>query len=414
MNGDAVRLPPDARSRVDAYLDAIEEVLDRSGRPRGQRRAITDEVEAQIMEMLAERAGFAPSVGDVEAVLADLDPPEAYAEEAAGERPAAAAPPAAPSPPPRPRLSRAAIVGVCWAPLALLLVPALLVFLYPAFQETERPAPPHEAAPAPEGVRPREEAVPPASPEGAAPEAAEAGGGRELSTAERWRHEVEGGTANREAALAARRAEAHARERVARGAHLSWAAVIVLAPLALLGLTAPFGTTILGIVAIAHIRHAGGRLYGMGLALFDALLFPLLLLNALFLRMCIIQWGLTATLALMAAADVGIVLLGRWLVRPPAAGGGRQDGPAVRQSRRRLGIVSLVLCVAGLVVGGGTAAVAYVANASSALMVGYLVFLGLEVAALVCGILGWSASLLAKAGAIASGIVVVVSVLFLA
>jgi tRNA A-37 threonylcarbamoyl transferase component Bud32 len=47
----------------------------------------------------------------------------------------------------------------------------------------------------------------------------------------------------------------------------------------LLGLTAPFGTTILGIAAITHIRHSLGRLYGMGLALFDALLFPLLALN---------------------------------------------------------------------------------------------------------------------------------------
>lgn len=57
-------------------------------------------------------------------------------------------------------------------------------------------------------------------------------------------------------------------------------AVVIILPVLLLGLSAPFLTTILGFVSIAHIRHSAGRLYGMGLALFDALLFPLLLLNA--------------------------------------------------------------------------------------------------------------------------------------
>jgi hypothetical protein len=44
--------------------------------------------------------------------------------------------------------------------------------------------------------------------------------------------------------------------------------------------TAPFGATILGAVSISQIRHSAGRLYGLGLALFDALLFPLLALDA--------------------------------------------------------------------------------------------------------------------------------------
>ncbi len=49
----------------------------------------------------------------------------------------------------------------------------------------------------------------------------------------------------------------------------------------LVGLATVFGTTILGIVSITHIRHSAGRLYGMGLALFDALLFPLLVIDGL-------------------------------------------------------------------------------------------------------------------------------------
>ena len=42
---------------------------------------------------------------------------------------------------------------------------------------------------------------------------------------------------------------------------------------------APFGATILGAVAIGQIRRSAGKLYGLPLAVFDALLFPLLLLD---------------------------------------------------------------------------------------------------------------------------------------
>jgi hypothetical protein len=51
-------------------------------------------------------------------------------------------------------------------------------------------------------------------------------------------------------------------------------------PFALLGLTAPFGTTFLGWIAVAQIRRSAGKLYGLGLAVFDGLLFPLLALDA--------------------------------------------------------------------------------------------------------------------------------------
>ena len=47
------------------------------------------------------------------------------------------------------------------------------------------------------------------------------------------------------------------------------------------GLAAPFGATILGWIAVTQIHRSAGRLYGMGLALFDGLLFPLLALDAL-------------------------------------------------------------------------------------------------------------------------------------
>ena len=46
-----------------------------------------------------------------------------------------------------------------------------------------------------------------------------------------------------------------------------------------LGLAAPFVTTILGWIAVSQIRRSAGKIYGLGLAVFDSLLFPLLALN---------------------------------------------------------------------------------------------------------------------------------------
>ena len=50
--------------------------------------------------------------------------------------------------------------------------------------------------------------------------------------------------------------------------------------MSVLGLSAPFGTTILGWIAVWQIRRSAGRLHGLWLAVFDGLFFPLLLLVA--------------------------------------------------------------------------------------------------------------------------------------
>jgi tRNA A-37 threonylcarbamoyl transferase component Bud32 len=55
----------------------------------------------------------------------------------------------------------------------------------------------------------------------------------------------------------------------------------IMAACIVIGSTPVFGTTILGIIALTNIRNSPGRLYGIGLALFDALLFPLILLDIL-------------------------------------------------------------------------------------------------------------------------------------
>src|SRR5262249_16971527 len=46
-----------------------------------------------------------------------------------------------------------------------------------------------------------------------------------------------------------------------------------------IGCTGVFGATILGWVPVARIRRSAGRLEGLGLAVFDGLLFPLLALD---------------------------------------------------------------------------------------------------------------------------------------
>jgi serine/threonine protein kinase/tetratricopeptide (TPR) repeat protein len=63
-----------------------------------------------------------------------------------------------------------------------------------------------------------------------------------------------------------------------------------LAPFLLLfGLSGLFVTTILGWVAVTQIRRSAGKLYGMWLAVFDGLVFPLLALDFLIWYLCIIS-----------------------------------------------------------------------------------------------------------------------------
>jgi hypothetical protein len=186
----------DVRKPIDAYLDAVDSALAAAGMSRTDRRNITDDVEAQILEMLAARAGDSPTEADVEVVLAELDPPEAYVADTAPSTPPDAVPPAAIEP----RFSGTAIVGAAWAPCFFLVaVVYMMCFQVKAVEGAASPG-------------------------------------------------------------------------------LAWWQYVLRFTLLLVGLTAPFGTTILGIVAISQIRHSAGRLCGMGLAVFDALLFPLLLL----------------------------------------------------------------------------------------------------------------------------------------
>ncbi len=118
-----VSLNAEVRARLDAHLDAVERALAAGGSSREQRRGVVDDLEAQILDMLAGRSEM-PSNTDLEAVLATLDPPLAYGD----ARPSPASP-AAPAvqreSPPLPRISSTAIAGLI---LTLIGVLPLLVF----------------------------------------------------------------------------------------------------------------------------------------------------------------------------------------------------------------------------------------------------------------------------------------------
>lgn len=210
MTGEAAKISEDARRRMDAYLDAIDRALADAGAGRPERRNITDDVEAQIMEMLASRACIEAGAADVEAVIAELDPPAAYAVEAG----AAAEAPAPPPPPPPPgavrrRMCLTAVMGVLAPPVLLAASPlAVAVIFQAAFDEARR--------------------APVASPSRLAGS-------------------------------------------ISAGLHV----------VPLCGAVGMVAMTILGVVAIRQIRRSAGRLYGMGLAVFDALCLPLLLLDGL-------------------------------------------------------------------------------------------------------------------------------------
>jgi hypothetical protein len=78
-----IYLSESLQNLIDSRLDTIDRML--LGRvARGERMAIVREVESQIYELLSERETDELSREDVLAVLARLDPPEAYLPEEGG------------------------------------------------------------------------------------------------------------------------------------------------------------------------------------------------------------------------------------------------------------------------------------------------------------------------------------------
>lgn len=125
MSLTAPALAPAVQELIDVRLDALDRVL-LVRTPRADRLAIVQEVEAQIHQMLQEVGMDEPTPEQVLAVLARLDPPEAYLapREAGGGHPPAPAPrrlPAAATAPDQPAHRRMARVSAVLGIVALVL-----------------------------------------------------------------------------------------------------------------------------------------------------------------------------------------------------------------------------------------------------------------------------------------------------
>jgi len=218
MTDARMDLPLDVRLRVDQYLDAVQKAQQAAGAPAEEAAGIRDDLRAQIYDMLAARAvGRTPTVEDADAVLAKLEPPEAYGPAGDGgaaappraSAPAPALAPAAPLPagPPKPKFSRTALVGLLgFIPIlgsCLLAVPLSFVAYRSAAVESH---------------------------------------GAMVQESPLWT--------------------------------MSWAAVCF----AIIPLAGVLWTTICGIAAIVQIRRAAGRITGLWLAVFDAVVFPIIVL----------------------------------------------------------------------------------------------------------------------------------------
>ena len=220
MTDARMDLPPDVRIHVDAYLDAVRAAQMAAGVPSDEAAGIRDDLRAQIYDMLSARAaGRTPAPEDVQAVLAQLEPPEAFGP--AGEGGAAAPPrasvpavapaPAAPLPagPPKPKFCRTALLGL----LGFLPVMGFCVLSVPLafFGSLVLHAGP--------------------------------------------RADMAGGP-------------------LPAISQMTWFAVCV----GLIPLAGMLWTTVCGIAAIVQIRRAAGQITGLWLAVFDAVVFPIIIL----------------------------------------------------------------------------------------------------------------------------------------
>ncbi|MGC8641339.1 MAG: hypothetical protein ACP5XB_15855 [Isosphaeraceae bacterium] len=129
----SVRVAEAQQMLIDSRLDTIDRML--LGRlPRAERLEIVREVESRIFELLQERIGDEPTREDVLAILARLDPPEAYLPEETGEtaahpRPvvASARPAASPRVAPRRKAALASgVLGLATIVLLSLIFPVVI------------------------------------------------------------------------------------------------------------------------------------------------------------------------------------------------------------------------------------------------------------------------------------------------
>ena len=81
-----LNISSEAQQCIDEHLDAIDDALRSNGIARSERQNVLDDVQTQILEMLADQCKGAPNPEDARALIAEMDPPESYASELADPR----------------------------------------------------------------------------------------------------------------------------------------------------------------------------------------------------------------------------------------------------------------------------------------------------------------------------------------
>ncbi|MEM7624317.1 MAG: hypothetical protein AAF333_01680 [Planctomycetota bacterium] len=208
-----------ARQRLNDHLDAVEDVLRKYQQPRHARAAIVDELENQILEQLGENVGKRQATAnDLESVLAELDPPEAYARNSID---LASLPSTFGFPPEEPpRFNRATAAGLIWIGWFALAVMVAGVLLFTV-------------------VSPELYSIDPFAP---------ASDNRRVLTPAMY-------------------------------AYQTWWGTLTIIFLCIPGLLAPVATTLLGWLGVSQIKQSRGTEYGLGLAICAALLFPFITAN---------------------------------------------------------------------------------------------------------------------------------------
>lgn len=88
MPAAMIALSPELERLIDERLDAVDRILSLSRTARSERMQILSDLESQIRDRLASRTSEEPTRADLLAVLAELDPPEAYLDESVSISPA--------------------------------------------------------------------------------------------------------------------------------------------------------------------------------------------------------------------------------------------------------------------------------------------------------------------------------------
>jgi hypothetical protein len=240
----------EVQSRIDAHLDAVERQLQAAGAERSKRRGIVDDLETQILDMLAARNMDSPTLRDVDAVLAGLDPPSAYGN--SGSAPVERRETAATVVVAEPRLCPAVKKGTRY--LAVALIGFVMLVLYKADHDVE-----HASG-----------------------------------------------------------------ELTETGPSIVMKALVVGAMLALV--VGPLFVTVSGWTATGRIRRSGGKEYGLGLAVFEALLFPVLIIWVASLGLSGPQSGFLECFVVPCLMTAALAWFLRWSTGPQS----NLIGPIVR------------------------------------------------------------------------------------